>query len=150
MIDKGAIPDMSRTDQFIFSHPSSTPRGILMQTFTHQSHTAVGRTMCNAHFSVSDTIKFVPPCQSKRTRLNSASAPCDSQLHVLGSCSMTRDRNQIPADETNDTPYAIRPRDPPWRGLRPEMSPPRCPAHSGKLSQSSRALIFRIITIRSG
>ena len=42
------------------SHRSSALREVLMQTFTHQSHTAVGRRMCIAHFSVKDSNKSVP------------------------------------------------------------------------------------------
>ena len=38
------------------------------------------KSECQRHY------KACPPCQSKRPRLNSASAPCDSQLYILGSC----------------------------------------------------------------
>ena len=39
-----------------------------MQTFTHQSHTAVGRGMCNSYRSVSESIKPVPFCPARFDR----------------------------------------------------------------------------------
>ena len=50
---------VSDRDDFC-SHRSSSLHRVLMQTFTHQSHTAVGRGMCNSNQTVRDIIKPVP------------------------------------------------------------------------------------------
>ena len=55
LIDTGTIPCVSRTEKDFLSHRSSVPRGVLMRKSSHQSHTAVGRTMYNSNRSFNDS-----------------------------------------------------------------------------------------------